>query len=175
MQFLWSEGKLRGSMLQEVSWEGYCMVERKECKDQVIMKGWSVVDIIVNSMNQGVDVTTLQTKGDDTIVIMHQENVWICDMAQVLTWYRATCVQVCTTPKCIALDTLVKLRSLLSLLVFRRIMKNAKRRDCMQCWKTAVSLGGIVSTSLACPSCCICKQARKSVIDLHWIWQKWSH
>ena len=27
----------------------------------------------------GIDISTLQGEGDDTLAILHQENVWICD------------------------------------------------------------------------------------------------
>ena len=32
----------------------------------------------VESLNQGVNMTSLKAKGDDTLAMLHQENVWIC-------------------------------------------------------------------------------------------------
>ena len=34
----------------------------------------------VDPVNQGVDMTSLQMKGDDTLVILCQEKEWVCDM-----------------------------------------------------------------------------------------------
>ena len=57
------------------------MVERTECTDQAALSNIEVsMTSCVNPVNQGVKMTKLQAKGDDTLAILHQENVWICDM-----------------------------------------------------------------------------------------------
>ena len=47
----------------------------------------------------GIDISTLQEKGDDTLAILHQENVWICDTGASthVTWINKGARNICDT------------------------------------------------------------------------------
>ena len=66
-------------MFQEISQESSGLVQGEERGEESALLNVEVLLKPLDPVKLGIDVASLQTRCNDTLAILCQENVWICD------------------------------------------------------------------------------------------------